>query len=86
MVNSVACAAERARVPYTVKPAYSGVGTDATPFSRAGLKATTLLPFQMPQQLVAFYHQASDTSEALTVESLLNALKLTLEWIRQGGE
>ncbi len=86
MVNSVVAAAERAGVPYTVKPASSGVGTDAASFSQAGLKATTLMPFKMPDQLVAFYHQASDGPEALTIEPLLNVLKLAVEWIRCGGE
>ena len=46
MVNSVAAAAERAGVPYKVKPYPAGGGaSDAGTFSKAGLKATTLLPF-----------------------------------------
>ena len=57
--------------------------SDAGPFSQAGLKATTLLPFKMPQQMVAFYHQKWDTPEVLTIEPLLNVLKLTLEWVRK---
>jgi hypothetical protein len=69
-----------------VKPAGLGVGTDAAPFSRAGLKATTLLPFKVPQQLVAFYHQKWDRPEVLTIEPLLNVLKLALEWVRNRGE
>jgi hypothetical protein len=40
----------------------------------------------MPQQIVAFYHQKWDTPEILTLEPLLNVLKLTFEWIRNGGE
>jgi hypothetical protein len=86
MVKSAVAAAQRAGVPYTVKPASLGVGTDAGSFSRAGIKATTLLPFKMPQQLVAFYHQERDTPENLTLEPLLNVLKLASEWIRCGGE
>ena len=86
MVKSVVAAAERAGVPYKVQSASLGVGTDAAPFSRAGLKATTLLPFKVPQQMVAFYHQRWDTPEVLTIEPLLNVLKLTLEWVRSGGE
>ena len=84
MVKSVVAAAERAGVPYKVSPASLGVGTDAAPFSRAGLKATTLLPFKVPQQMVAFYHQKWDTPEVLTIEPLLNVLKLTFEWVRHG--
>lgn len=86
MVKSVISAAERARVPYKVASAWLGAGGDAGPFSQAGLKATTLLPFKMPQQMVAFYHQKWDSPEILTMEPLLNVLKLTLEWIRNGGE
>jgi Zn-dependent M28 family amino/carboxypeptidase len=86
MVKSVVAAAERAGVPYKVKSAFLGVGSDAGSFSQAGLKATTLLPFLMPQQMVAFYHQKLDGPEVLTIEPLLNVLKLTLEWMRCGGE
>jgi hypothetical protein len=38
------------------------------------------------KQQVAFYHQKWDTPEVLTLEPLLNVLKLTLEWVRSGGE
>lgn len=79
-------AAQRAGVPYRIQPATLGTGSDAGPFSRAGLKATTLLPFKWPQQQVAFYHQVWDTPEVLTIEPLLNVLKLTFEWVRVGGE
>lgn len=85
MMKSTVAAAKRAGVPYKVKPAFLGVGTDAAPFTRAGLKALTLLPFKTPQQMVAFYHQKSDRPEVLTIEPLLNVLKLSLEWIRCGG-
>ena len=85
MVKSVVAAAQRAGIPYKEKPATLGTGSDAGPFSRAGLKATTLLGFNV-QQMVAFYHQERDTPEILTMEPLLNVLKLTFEWIRNGGE
>lgn len=86
MVNSVAAAAERASVPYSVNPAYLGVGNDSGPFSQAGIKALTLLPFKVPQQLVALYHQKWDRPENLTLEPLMNVLKLTVEWVRSRGE
>jgi hypothetical protein len=85
MVISVIAAAQRAGVPYKVRPATLGTGSDAGPFSRAGLKATTLLGFNIQQQ-VAFYHQDRDTPEVLTIEPLINVLKLTFEWIRNSGE
>jgi hypothetical protein len=86
MVKSVVGAAERAGVPYKVRAAFLGTASDAGLFSRAGLKATTLNPCKFPQQLVAYYHQKWDTPEVLTLEPLLNVLKLTLEWVRCGGE
>jgi len=86
MVQSAVAAAERARVPYQVRAATLGIGSDAGPFSEAGLKATTLLPFKVPQQMLAFYHQKWDGPEVLTIEPLLNVLKLALEWISNDGE
>lgn len=87
MIESVVAAAERASVPYQVKPSpIGGGGSDAGSFSQAGLKATTLLPFKVPQQLAAFYHQKWDTPEILTIEPLFNVLKLAFEWVRSGGE
>jgi hypothetical protein len=86
MVKSVVAAAERAGVPYKVKSAFLGEGSDAGSFSQAGLKATTLLPFKVPQQWVAFYHQKWDGPEILTIEPLLNVLKLAFEWVRSCEE
>jgi len=67
MVKSVAAAAKRAGVPYKVKSASLGIANDSGSFSKAGLKATTLLPFKMPQQMVDFYHQKWDVPENLTL-------------------
>jgi hypothetical protein len=86
MVKSLVAAAARAGVPYKTQSATLGVGTDAASFSRGGLKAATLLPFKVPQQMVDFYHQKWDGPEILTIEPLLNVLKLAFEWIRNGGE
>ncbi len=86
MVRGVVAAAARAGVPYRVLSAFLGVGNDSGPFSQAGLKALTLLCFKVPQQLIAFYHQKRDRPGILTTEPLLNVLKLTFEWIRNGGQ
>jgi len=86
MVKSIVDAAERAGVPFKVKPATLGTANDSGPFSQAGLKAMTLLAFKIPQQMVAFYHQKWDNLEILTIEPLINVLKLTFEWVRKGGE
>ena len=85
MVKSVVAAAQRAGVTYKVQPATLGTANDAGPFSRASLKATTLVGFNL-QQMAAFYHQERDRPEVLTIEPLLNVLKLTLEWLRSDGE
>lgn len=85
MVKSVVAAAQRASVPYKVMRATLGTSCDAGPFSRSGLKATSLVGFNI-KQMVAFYHQDKDTPDVLTIEPILNVLKLTLEWIRCGGE
>lgn len=87
MVQSLAAAAERAGVPHKVTSYPMGGGaSDAGNFSQAGLKAATLIPMKFPGQIVAFYHQKRDTPEVLSIEPLLNVLKLTLEWIRCAGE
>lgn len=86
IVNSVIAAAQRAGVAYKVQPAYIGVANDAGPFSQAGLKATTLLAFKVPQQMVAFYHQKWDRPEIVSIEPLINVLKLSFEWAHCGGE
>jgi hypothetical protein len=72
MVKSVVAAAERAGVPFKVKPYPIGGGaSDTGSFSQAGLKAVTLLPFKMPQQIVAFFHQKRDRPDVLTIDPLL---------------
>jgi hypothetical protein len=85
MVKSVVAAADHAGVPYREKPASLGVANDAGPFSRAGIKATTLLSFKMPQQMLAFYHQKWDKPEVLSTEPFLNVLKTIVAWIKSGG-
>jgi hypothetical protein len=87
MVKSVVSAAKRSEVPYKLKTnPTSGGGSDAGSFSEAGLKATTLMPFKMPEQMLTFYHQKWDGPEVLTIDPLLNVLKLAFEWVRNGGE
>ncbi|HSN26849.1 MAG TPA: M28 family peptidase [Kofleriaceae bacterium] len=79
-------AARRARVPYEVRSAYLGVGTDAAPFSQAGIAATTLMPFDVPKQLVELYHQPSDRPEHLDPQALANTLAVATEWVRARGD
>ncbi len=86
IVKSVVEAAESAGVPFKIKPATLGTANDSGPFSQEGLKALTLLGFEVPQQMVKFYHQKWDNPDILTIEPFLNVLKLTFEWVRNGGE
>ena len=83
VVNALAEAAQRAGVPYRVKPfPFGGAGTDASPFSKAGIKASCILPLKYPQQMIQFYHQPWDNYDILTEEPLINTLKIAVEWIR----
>jgi hypothetical protein len=86
IVKSIVEAAGRAGVPFKVKPATLGTANDSGPFSRAGFKAATILGFKIPQQLVAFYHQKWDNPDILTIEPLLEVLRLTFEWIKHSRD
>ncbi len=87
MVKSVANAAIRAGVPHKVESfPFGGGGTDAGSFSQVGLKAVTLLPFKIPEQMVQFYHQKWDAPDILSIEPFMNVLKIALEWVSSGGE
>ena len=86
MVKSAVAAAERAGVPHKLSSATFGTNTDAASFNKAGLKALTLFPYNVPQQTVAFYHTYRDQPGVMTIEPLFNVLKLALEWIHNGGE
>jgi len=85
MVSGAVAAAQRAGIPYKIGAGGIGAGSDAAPFTRAGLKSVTLLAFKTPQQQLAFYHQDRDTPDVLSIEPLLNTLKLTLEWVKNKG-
>ena len=83
MVQSVVDAAEQAGVRYRVRSLpFGGAGSDAYPFSEAGVKAACILPIRYPQQLIRFYHQPSDNYDILTLEPFEVTLKLAVEWTR----
>ena len=85
VVRSAVAAAGDAGVPFRLQRAYLGVATDAASFSRAGLAATTLLPFRAAQ-MVRFYHQAKDRPEQLDPGAMQNVLALAAGWIRGRGD
>jgi hypothetical protein len=83
VVEGLAAAARAAGVPHRVRPfPFGGAGTDACAFSEAGIKASCLLPVVYPRHLIRFYHQPADNWDVLTPEPLVNALKVSLEWVR----
>jgi len=63
-----------------------GGGNGAGSFTWAGLKSLTVFPLQPPHKIVAFYHQNGDVPEVLTIELLLNVLKITCEWLKHDGQ
>ena len=83
MVQSLAEAAEQAGVRYRVRSLpFGAAGSDAYPFSEAGVKAACVLPIRHPQQIIRFYHQPSDNYDVLTLEPFETTLKLAVEWTR----
>lgn len=84
LVDRLAAVARRLQVPFRLQRAYVGVGTDAATFSKAGVAATTLLPFRVAQ-LADFYHQPSDRPERLDPVAVRNVLQLACAWIEGGA-
>jgi len=83
MVRSLVEAAEEAGVRYRVRPwPFGGAGSDAYPFSQAGIQAACVLPVRYPQQVIRFYHQPADNYDILTLEPFETVLKLALAWTR----
>jgi len=82
MVRSLVHAAEEAGVRYRVRPwPFGGAGSDAFPFSAAGIQAACVLPVRYPQQVIRFYHQPADNYDILTLEPFETVLKLALAWV-----
>jgi hypothetical protein len=86
MVQSVVTAAKRCGIPHRVEAPWLGAGGDAAPFAQADFHALTVIGMNMPEDMIAFYHQKWDRPEVVSIDGLQNALKLALEWIRCSGE
>ncbi|MFX1529156.1 MAG: M28 family metallopeptidase [Promethearchaeota archaeon] len=56
-------------------------GTDATAFSKAGIKAASITAIDL-KQMLKFYHQPSDTPDKIEKGSLENVLKLCIEYLK----
>lgn len=83
LVEEMALAAQQANVPFTVKPfPFGGGGTDGLRFAEAGIPATTLYALRVPEDMVALYHQEFDTPDKINPETLENALKIAVEFLR----
>ncbi|MFW9825622.1 MAG: M28 family metallopeptidase [Candidatus Thorarchaeota archaeon] len=55
--------------------------TDATAFSKAGIKAASITAMDL-KQMLKFYHQPSDTPDKIEKGSLENILKLCIEYLK----
>ncbi|MHA1689781.1 MAG: M28 family peptidase [Promethearchaeota archaeon] len=55
-------------------------GTDATAFSKAGIKASTIMSMRV-SDMVNFYHQSTDTPDKIEDGALENVLKLCLGYL-----
>jgi hypothetical protein len=55
-------------------------GTDATAFSKAGIKATNLTAMEI-KKFLKFYHQPTDTVEMIETGALENALKVCIGYL-----
>jgi len=56
-------------------------GTDATAFSKAGIKATNLMSMEI-RKFLKFYHQPTDTIDMIDNGALENALKVCIAYLR----
>ena len=82
MVDSLVAASAKAEVPYRVRPfPFGGGGTDAGPFSRAGIEAACVLQLRYPQQIIHFYHQPADNCSVLSIEPFENTLAMATAWV-----
>ncbi len=83
VVHRIAQAAISAEVQYRTAPfPFGGGGTDAFPFSKAGMKAATINAMKVPAQMVQFYHQEWDNYDKLNLDGVLNVLKIAVEFLR----
>lgn len=81
--EEVVKAAEQAGVPFKVEPfAFGGGSTDGARFAKAGIKTTTLFSLKVPEQMVKYYHQEFDNYDIINKETLGNALKIAVEFMR----
>jgi hypothetical protein len=82
-VDEMVAAAQQSGVPFIVKPfPFGGGGTDGLRFAEAGIPSTTLYALRVPEDMVALYHQEFDTYDKINNETLANALKIAVEFLR----
>jgi hypothetical protein len=58
-------------------------GTDATAFSKAGIKAANISAMDL-NKMLKFYHQPTDTLDKIEKGSLERVLKICLAYINNG--
>ena len=55
-------------------------GTDATAFSKAGIKAATITAMDL-KKMLTLYHQPTDTPDKIEKESLERVLRICLSYV-----
>jgi hypothetical protein len=81
-VAKMAQAAALAGVRCSVQPApFIAGGTDATPFSKKGIKASSIVSIPM-KKFATFYHQPGDSPDKINKKSLSDALKLAIAYLQ----
>ncbi|MFX0099868.1 MAG: M20/M25/M40 family metallo-hydrolase [Candidatus Hodarchaeota archaeon] len=82
-VEEVVKAAEQSGVPFEVEPfKFGGGATDAGRFAEAGIKTMSLFSLKVPEQMIKYYHQEFDNYDIIKKETLGNALKIAVEFLR----
>ncbi len=83
IVQKMTQTAIAAGVPHRTAPfPFGGGGTDAFPFSKAGIRAVSINAMKVPLQMVQFYHQKWDTHDKLNLEGVRNVLKIATEFLK----
>ncbi len=82
VVDKMKQAAENAKVDYiTMKGPFVSGGTDATPFSKAKIKAANLCSLEV-RKFFSFYHQPADNWTIVNRDALNNALKVAIAYLQ----
>jgi len=60
-------------------------GTDATPFSKANIKAATIQSMEF-SKFFSFYHQPTDNTDMISKAALINVLKICIAYLMKNSD